>query len=49
MEIAIARSRPKAPPPAQTPDELIKTGKDGRIRLIEKRKPRRPSARRKSR
>jgi hypothetical protein len=31
-----------------TPDELIKTGKDGRIRLIEKRKPRRARARRKS-
>jgi hypothetical protein len=48
VEISIARSKPKAPP-ALTPDELIKTGKDGRIRLIEKRKPRRPSARRKSR
>jgi len=47
MEMLIARSRPKAP--ARTPDELIKTGKDGRIRLIEKRKPRRTSARRKSR
>ena len=46
MEMPIARSKPKAPPPAQTPDELIKTGKDGRIRLIEKRKPRRTSARR---
>jgi hypothetical protein len=42
VEISIARSKPKAPP-ALTPDELIKTGKDGRIRLIEKRKPRRPS------
>jgi len=53
VEISIARSKPKAPP-ALTPDELIKTGKDGRIRLIEKRKPRRsstsrPSTRRKSR
>jgi hypothetical protein len=32
-----------------TPDDLIKTGKDGRIRLIEKRKPRRLGARRKNR
>jgi hypothetical protein len=48
MEISIARSKPKAPP-ALTPDELIKTGKDGRIRLIEQRKPRRPSSKRKSR
>jgi hypothetical protein len=48
VEIPIARSKPKAPP-ALTPDELIKTGKDGRIRLIEKRKPRRPGASRKSR
>jgi hypothetical protein len=41
-------SKPK-PPPAATPDELIKTGKNGRIRLIEKRRPRRPGARQKSR
>jgi hypothetical protein len=49
MESSIARNRPKPPSPALTPDELIKTGKDGRIRVIEKRKPRRPGARRKSR
>jgi hypothetical protein len=49
MEIPIVRSKPKAPPPAMTPDDLIKTGKDGRIRLIEKRKPRRPRVARKSR
>jgi hypothetical protein len=48
MEIPIARSKPKAPKPAPTPDELIKTGKDGRIRLIEKRQPRRPRVTRKS-
>jgi hypothetical protein len=48
MESSIARSKPKATAPL-TPDELIKTGKDGRIRVIEKRKPRRPGARRKSR
>jgi len=48
VEISIARSKPN-PPPAATPDELIKTGKNGRIRLIEKRRPRRPGARRKSR
>jgi len=48
VEISIARSKPKAPP-ALTPDELIKTGKDGRIRLIEKRKPRRPRVTPKSR
>jgi hypothetical protein len=48
VEISIARSKPK-PPPAATPDELIKTGKNGRIRLIEKRRPRRTGARRKSR
>jgi hypothetical protein len=47
MESSIAHNRPKPPSPA--PDELIKTGKDGRIRVIEKRKPRRPGARRKSR
>jgi len=35
--------------PAPTPDDLIKTGRDGRIRLIEKRKPRRPRVARKSR
>jgi hypothetical protein len=35
--------------PAPTPDDLIKTGKDGRIRLIEKRKPRRPRVTPKSR
>jgi hypothetical protein len=49
MESSIARNRPKPAPPALAPDELIKTGKDGRIRVIEKRKPRRPGARRKSR
>jgi hypothetical protein len=48
VEISIARSKLKAPP-AATPDELIKTGKNGRIRLIEKRRPRRPGSRRKSR
>jgi hypothetical protein len=48
VEISIARSKPKTPP-AATPDELIKTGKNGRIRLIEKRRPRRTGARRKSR
>jgi hypothetical protein len=48
MEIPIARSKPKAPKPSPTPDELIKTGKDGRIRLIEKRQPRRPRVTRKS-
>jgi hypothetical protein len=48
VEIPIARSKPKRPL-ALTPDELIKTGKDGRIRLLEKRKPRRPRAKRKSR
>jgi len=48
VEIPIARSKPKRPL-ALTPDELIKTGKDGRIRLLEKRKPRRSSAKRKSR
>jgi hypothetical protein len=47
VEILIARSKPKAPP-ALTPDEQIKTGKDGRIRLIEKRKPRRSSTSRPS-
>jgi len=47
IEIPISR-KPKAPKPVPTPDELIKTGKDGRIRLIEKRQPRRPRVTRKS-
>jgi hypothetical protein len=45
----VARSKPKEASPPVSPDELIKTGKDGRIRLIEKRKPRQASARRKTR
>jgi len=45
----VARSKPKTPSRAVTPDELIKTSKDGRIRLIEKRKPRRSGAKRKKR
>jgi hypothetical protein len=49
MESPIARNKPKAPMPAPTPDDLIKTGRDGRIRLIEKRRPRRPRVTRKSR
>jgi hypothetical protein len=49
MESPIARSKPKAAPAAPTPDDLIKTGKDGRVRLIEKRRPRRPRVTRKSR
>jgi hypothetical protein len=45
----VPRGKPKKAllPPA--PDELIKTGKEGRIRLIETRKPRRPIRKRKSR
>jgi hypothetical protein len=39
----VARGNPQKPATALKPDELIKTGKDGRIRLLEKRKPRRPS------
>ncbi|MBV8494359.1 MAG: hypothetical protein JO162_12890 [Alphaproteobacteria bacterium] len=34
---------------ALAPDELIKSGKVGRIRLIETRKPRRPTIKRRSR
>jgi hypothetical protein len=45
----VARSKPKEASRPVGPDELIKTGKDGRIRLIEKRKPRQASARRKTR
>jgi hypothetical protein len=45
----VARGKPKQETRALTPDELIKTGKEGRIRLIEKRKPRRSGAKRKSR
>jgi hypothetical protein len=45
----VARGKPKEGSRPLTPDELIKTGKDGRIRLIEKRKPRQASARRKAR
>jgi hypothetical protein len=35
-------SPPARPKPAATPDALIASGKDGRIRLIEKRPPRQP-------
>jgi hypothetical protein len=45
----MARGKPKEGSRPLAPDELIKTGKDGRIRLIEKRKPRQASARRKAR
>jgi hypothetical protein len=44
----VARSKPKEASRPLTPDELIKTGKDGRMRLIEKRKPREASVRRKT-
>jgi hypothetical protein len=45
----VARGKPKEGSRPLTPDELIKTGKDGRIQLIEKREPRRARARRKTR
>jgi hypothetical protein len=46
--VTVARSKAKIRSRAFTPDELIKTSKDGRIRLIEKRKPRVSRTRRKS-
>jgi hypothetical protein len=45
----VARSKPKQPTRTPSPDELIKAGKDGRIRLIETRKRRRPIIQRKGR
>jgi len=45
----VERSKRKEASRPVSPDELIKTGKDGRIRLIEKRKPRQARAIRKTR
>ena len=37
---AAGRGKTSRPKPALTPDQLIRTGKDGRIRLIQNRLPR---------
>jgi hypothetical protein len=40
-QMAVRKNRRPASKPALTPDALIATGTEGRIRLIEKRPPRR--------